>query len=78
MKLADKIYLCDFTSIDDKEEGIDIDITYLQRLVEGSRVIPENDEGAKILATEAPCVYLFMSSKDIYGLAELVKRYQKD
>lgn len=78
LKLADKIYLCDFTSIDDKEEGIDIDITYLQRLVEGSRVIPENDEGAKILATEAPCVYLFMSSKDIYGLAELVKRYQKD
>ena len=30
-----------------------------------------------MLAEEKPAVFLFMSSKDIYGLAELVKRYQK-
>ncbi|MBR3356808.1 MAG: UDP-N-acetylmuramate--L-alanine ligase [Solobacterium sp.] len=74
---ADKIYLCDFTSIDDKQDGTDIDITYLQKRLPGSVVIPENEEGARILAEEEPAVYLFMSSKDIYGLAELVKRYHK-
>ncbi|MBR4444326.1 MAG: UDP-N-acetylmuramate--alanine ligase, partial [Solobacterium sp.] len=74
---ADKVYLCDFTSIDDKQDGTDIDITYLQKRLPGSVVIPENEEGARILAEEEPAVYLFMSSKDIYGLAELVKRYHK-
>lgn len=76
LKLADKVYLCDFTSIDDKQDGTDIDITYLQERIEGSIVLEEDESGASILAKEAPCVYLFMSSKDIYGLAEYVKRYQ--
>ena len=74
---ADRVYLCDFTSIDDKQDGTDIDITYLQKRLEGSMVITEDEEGAKVLAKEEPAVYLFMSSKDIYGLAELVKRYHK-
>lgn len=78
LALADVVYLCDFTSIDDKEEGIDIDISYLQNLIPNSNILPENDEGAKLLAGEGPCCYLFMSSKDIYHLSDLVKRYQKD
>ena len=77
LKKADRIYLCEFTSIDDKQDGTDIDITYLQKLIPGSQVLEENENGAGILAEETPCVYLFMSSKDIYGLAELVKRYHK-
>ncbi len=77
LKKADKVYLCDFTSIDDKQDGTDIDITYLQKRIPGSAVLPENETGAKMLAEEEPAVFLFMSSKDIYGLAELVKRYQK-
>ncbi len=77
LSLADEIFLCDFTSIDDKEEGIDIDIRYLQERIPGSRILEENEDGAKELAKEAPAVYLFMSSKDIYGLSALVKRYQK-
>lgn len=77
LSLADEVFLCDFTSIDDKEEGIDIDISYLQNMILGSRILEENEEGAKELAEEAPAVYLFMSSKDIYGLSALVKRYQK-
>ena len=68
--------MCDFTSIDDKQDGTDIDISYLSNLIEGSIILPENDEGAQLLSKEEPCVYLFMSSKDIYGLAEMVKRYQ--
>ncbi len=77
LKKADRVYLCEFTSIDDKQDGTDIDITYLQNLIPGSEVLEENEKGAEVIADESPCVYLFMSSKDIYGLAELVKRYHK-
>ncbi len=73
---ADEVYLCDFTSIDDKEEGIDIDINYLKNMIDKAVVLEENDDGAKLLAKQGPAVYLFMSSKDIYPLATLVKRYQ--
>ncbi|MFI3284546.1 MAG: UDP-N-acetylmuramate--L-alanine ligase [Erysipelotrichaceae bacterium] len=76
LSLADEVYLCDFTSIDDKEDGIDIDITYLQKEIENAHVLAENDEGAKTLAQYHDAVLLFMSSKDIYDLANLVKRYQ--
>ena len=71
---ADSVYLCDFTSIDDKQDGTDIDITYLQKRLPGSKVLSENEEGAAELAKEKPAVFLFMSSKDIYWLAELVKK----
>ena len=37
-------------------------------------VLPETEEGAAILSKENPAVYLFMSSKDIYWLAESVKK----
>ena len=40
-------------------------------------MIEENDKGAQVLNQLAPAVYLFMSSKDIYGLANLLKEYQK-
>ena len=73
---ADFVALCPFTSIDDKEEGIDIDITYLQERIPGSIIVDENENDAKQLARLQPAVYLFMSSKDIYGLSDLVKRYQ--
>lgn len=76
LKKADLVYLCDFTSIDDKEDGIDIDIRYLQKRIEGSKILSEDEVGAKELAMQGPAVYLFMSSKDIYGLSALVKRYQ--
>ncbi|MDD4642475.1 MAG: UDP-N-acetylmuramate--L-alanine ligase [Erysipelotrichaceae bacterium] len=75
---ADVVCLCPFTSIDDKEEGIDIDITYLQKAIPNSIIVDENDNDAKTLADMGPAVYLFMSSKDIYGLSDLVKSYQKD
>ena len=74
LKKADEVYLCDFTSIDDKEDGIDIDITYLQERIPGSKILSEDEQGAAELAKLAPAVYLFMSSKDIYGLSGLVKQ----
>lgn len=78
LRKADKVYLCDFTSIDDKQDGTDIDITYLQKRIEGSVILSEDEEGARLLAKEKPAVFLFMSSKDIYWLAELVKKDESD
>lgn len=74
LKKADEVYLCDFTSIDDHADGIDIDITYLQEMIPGSKILSEDETGAKQLAEHSPAVYLFMSSKDIYHLAEKVKK----
>jgi UDP-N-acetylmuramate--alanine ligase len=53
---------------------VDINVDYLQKMVEGSEMLTEDEEGAKRLAEEAPCCYLFMSSKDIYPLEEKVKK----
>jgi len=75
LSLADVVALCPFTSIDDAEEGIDIDITYLQQFIPSSLIVDENEDDAKSLAKFKPAVFLFMSSKDIYGLSDLVKRY---
>lgn len=77
LSIADVVCLCPFTSIDDKEDGIDIDITYLQDRIPGSFVVDENVNDAAFLANMGPAVYLFMSSKDIYGLSNLVKDNQK-
>ena len=73
---ADQVYLIDFNAIDDKEAGIDIDITYLQKRCKNALVITEDEAGALVLATHAPACYLFMSSKDIYILSDALKRYQ--
>lgn len=74
---ADEVFLCEFSAIDDQEEGIDIDISHLQKRCQSATVILEDDAAAAHLATRGPACYLFMSSKDIYGLAAKLKRYQK-
>ena len=75
LSLADKIYLLDFTSIDDKQDGINIDINYLANMIDGSIVLSEDEKGAALLAENGSAVYVFMSSKDIYNLARLTKKY---
>ena len=73
LEKADEIYLLDFTSIDDKQDGTDIDISYLAERIPGSVILPEDEEGAKILAKHKGECLVFMSSKDIYNIAERVK-----
>ena len=73
LKLADKVYLLEFTSIDDKQDGTDVDIKYLQERIPNSFVLPESEEGAKILAKHSGACFVFMSSKDIYNLANMLK-----
>ena len=73
LSLADEIYLLDFTSIDDKQDGTDIDINYLADKLPKSSILPENDLGAQILAKHKGECLVFMSSKDIYNIANKVK-----
>lgn len=75
LKLADKVYLLDFTSIDDKQDGTDIDINYLADRLPGSIVLSEDEEGAKVLSENGDAIYVFMSSKDIYNIANMTKKY---
>ena len=75
LSLADEVYLLDFTSIDDKQDGVDIDISYLQERIKGSHILTENKEGAKELSKHKGEVLVFMSSKDIYNIAHEVKEY---
>lgn len=74
---ADKVYLLDFTSIDDKQDGTDIDITYLANMIPGSVILSEDEKGAEILAKHKNACFVFMSSKDIYHLAEKTKNLLK-
>ncbi|MBR4484421.1 MAG: UDP-N-acetylmuramate--alanine ligase, partial [Erysipelotrichaceae bacterium] len=73
LNLADKVYLLDFTSIDDKQDGTDIDIHYLANGFEKSVVLSEDEKGVEELASHKDACFVFMSSKDIYHLAQKVK-----
>ncbi len=72
---ADEVYLCEFPENAAKENGIDITICDLQAKCPKAVVIAEDEAGAQLLANRAPAVYLFMSSKDIYKLKNIVKSF---
>lgn len=72
---ADEVFLCAFPDNAQKEAGIDITIDDLAERISGSTVISEDEAGARVLAEHAPAVYLFMSSKDIYKLKNIVKSF---
>lgn len=72
---ADEAYVCHFPENAAKEEGIDITIADLAKLSEKAQIIKEDEEAAKQLASRGPAVYLFMSSKDIYKLKNVVKSF---
>lgn len=74
LSIADEVYLLDFTSIDDKQDGTDIDISYLAKLIPNSTVLSEDEHGAEILSKHSGDCLVFMSSKDIYNLANLTKK----
>lgn len=72
---ADEVYLCDFASNTKKEDGVDVSIEDLAKLINNCEVISEDENGAKILFESGPACYLFMSSKDIYKLKNIVKSF---
>lgn len=73
---ADEVYLCEFPDNAKKEAGIDISIQDLCEKTNKGIVISEDAQGARILAEQGPACYLFMSSKDIYKLKNIVKSFQ--
>ncbi|MDD8048924.1 MAG: Mur ligase family protein [Thomasclavelia sp.] len=73
MDKADYPYFCPFPENAAHEDGIDIDIYDIAKLNPRSKVINDNSEEAvEELAKYDNCVFLFMSSKDIYKLEDKV------
>ncbi|MEG0313897.1 MAG: UDP-N-acetylmuramate--L-alanine ligase [Erysipelotrichaceae bacterium] len=72
---ADEVYLCNFASNQVREPGITVTIEDLANKIKNAKIIDEDEAGAKCLATAAPACYLFMSSKDIYKLKNIVKSF---
>lgn len=72
---ADEVYLCEFPENAKKEDGIDISINDLAKRCDNAVIIEENEKAAQLLAARGPAVYLFMSSKDIYKLKNIVKSF---
>jgi len=70
------VFLCEFPNNAKKENGVEVTIQDLCDLSKKAKVIKEDEEGAAILAKQSPAVYLFMSSKDIYKLKNIVKSFQ--
>lgn len=70
---ADQVYVCEFTSIDDQDDPRCTSISYLAKQIDGCTILSEDEKGAALLAKHAPCVYLFLSSKDIYHLEDYLK-----
>lgn len=75
-KKADEVYLCPFPECSVREEGITVTIEDLANKVNNAIIIHEDEEAAKMLAQKGPAVYVFMSSKDIYKLKNLMKSFQ--
>ena len=60
-----------------KEPGIDIDIYEIAQYIPRAIVIHEDEEAVKLLAEHDDVVFLFMSSKDIYKLEDMVIIYKQ-
>ena len=71
---ANESFVLDFDSnIKPEDETITVTIQDLVDRLENGQLITLDQQGAQILASRAPAVYLFMSSKNIYLLKDLLK-----
>ncbi len=77
MELADYPFLVHFPENAKKEPGIDIDIYEIAQYIPRAKVIHEDEEAVKLLAQYDHVVYIFMSSKDIYKLEDMVIAYKQ-
>lgn len=77
MDLSDEPFLVHFPENAKKEPGIDIDIHEIGQYIPRAKIIHEDDEAVKMLAKHDNCVFLFMSSKDIYKLEDMLIEYKE-
>lgn len=73
LSLADRVYICPFASnAQPEDETITVKIDDLLKLIPGAQLIDVDDSSAKKLAQEAPAVFVFMSSKNVYLLKDML------
>ncbi len=77
MDLSDYPFLVHFPENAKKEPGIDIDIHEIGQYIPRAKIIHEDENAVKMLAEYENVVYLFMSSKDIYKLENMLIDYKK-
>ena len=71
---ADEAYLFEFPTTSAKEPGIDIDMTYVLQYLAGGKIIEEDESSLKLFKGYQNCIFLFMSSKNVYDFEqELIK-----
>ena len=70
MEKADHPYFCPFPDNAKHEDGIDIDIYDIAQYAPHAKVIKPDESGVEELMQYDNCVFLFMSSKDIYKFEE--------
>lgn len=73
LSIADEVVFLPFPTLDSFESTVGIDVNYLKERIEGSIVIEDNQEGAQILADLAPGAFVFMSTKNVYDIQEVLK-----
>ncbi|MCF0107346.1 MAG: UDP-N-acetylmuramate--L-alanine ligase [Holdemanella sp.] len=74
MNTADQVCLCDFPKNAVREdETITVTIQDMIDLCPGSILLDIDEASAQILSKMAPAAYVFMSSKDIYLLKDMLK-----
>lgn len=69
---SDEVYLCEFPITSAKEPGIDIDMNYVKDFSAKATIINEDLETANKFKDYENCVFLMMSSKDIYLFRDLI------
>lgn len=75
---ADEVCLCPLNSVDDFEEGVDMTVEDLQRMIPGSHLVDVDEESLDLLESFGPAVYVFMSAKDVYLLSDALKMRYND
>lgn len=75
---ADEVCLCPLNSVDDFEEGVDMTVEDLQRMIPGSHLVDVDEESLDLLESFGPAVYVFMSAKDVYLLSDALKTRYND
>lgn len=71
---SDEVYLCEFPSTSIKEEGIDIDMNFVKDFSKKASIINEDEASALKFKSYKNCVFLMMSSKDIYLFRDLIMK----
>lgn len=70
---ADEVCLMPLNSVDDFEEGVDMNVEDLQKMIPGSHLVDVDEESLDLLESFGPAVYVFMSAKDVYLLSDALK-----